>query len=201
MKTPAWQRKEGKRRNTCGCATMVECNAVTLTSFVWPGIPPQLFAQSVDKTSRLQHTTPTASAGTEQQDIVRIVKSAALKGVGKIGQGPFTRLSLQQAHKPAKFAMLTSRLQNFMQTVVLRMVQKNTAVGAKAAYSQEQNKNSQKRTHQKHSGGRPAQKTLSPASLITRQNASSILDLTSTLSTFFNFMRNSKVAAPCLELK
>jgi len=180
---------------------MAKCNATTLTSSGPLGMTPPLFAQNVGKTSRPRHTMRIVSARTEQQDIVRIAKSVALRVAEKIGQGPCMRLSLQQMRKLAKVAMLTSRLKSFMQTAVLQTAQKNTVADAKVAYLHRQNKNSQKRTHQKLKNVHQAQKTSSRASLITPQNVNSILGSISTLSTFFNFMRSSKDAALCLELK
>ncbi len=180
---------------------MAKCNATTLTSSGPLGMTPPLFAQNVDRTSRPRHTMLTANARTGQQGIVRIAKSAASKGAEKIGRGLFTRLSLRQMHKPAKFAVLTSRWKSFMQTAVLQMAQKNTAADAKVACLQGQNKNNQKLTHQKHRNGHQAQKTLSPAFLTTLQNANNILGLISILFIFFNFTRNSKDAVLCLELK
>jgi hypothetical protein len=180
---------------------MAKCNATTLTSSAPLGMLPQLFAPNVDKTNRPRHTMLTASARTEQQDIVRIAKSAASKVAEKIGQGPFTRLSLQQMRKLANFAMLTSRWKSFTQMAVLQMVRKNTVADAKVVCLQGQSKNNQKRTHQNRRNGPQAQKTLSLASLITPQNANNILGLILILFTFFNFMRNSKDAVLCLELK
>jgi len=180
---------------------MATCNASTLTLSAQRGILLQLFVPNADKTSRHRHTMLTASARTEQQGIVRIAKSAALKGAERIGQGPLMPLSFQQTHKLAKFAMLTSRLKSFMQMAVLQMVQKNTVADAKVAYLQGQNKSTQKLTHQKRKGGRQVQKTLSPESLITPQNANNILGLISILSTFFKFTQNSKASVLCLELK
>jgi len=180
---------------------MAECNATTLTSSELLGMTPPLFAPNVDKTSRPRHTMLTASARTEQQDIVRIAKSAASKAAEKIGQGPFTRLSLRQMRKLAKFAVLTSHWKNFTQMDVLQMVQKNTVADAKVVCLQGQSKNNQKRTHQKRKNDPQAQKTLSLASLITPQNANNILGLISILFIFFNFMRNSKDVVLCLELK
>jgi hypothetical protein len=162
---------------------------------------PLLFAPNVDNTSRPRHTMPTASARTGQQGIVRIAKSAASKVAEKIGRGPFTRLSLQQMRKLANFAMLTSHWKSFTQMAVLQMVQKNTVADAKVVCLQEQNKNNQKFTHQKRRSGRQVQKTLSPASLTTPQNANNILGLILILSTFFSFTSNSKAAVLCLELK
>jgi hypothetical protein len=180
---------------------MAKCNATTPTSSALPGMMPQLFAPNVDKTSHPRHTMLTASARTEQQDIVRIAKSAVSKVAGKIGQGPFTRLSLQQMRKPAKFAVLTSHWKRFMQTAALQMAQKSIAADAKVVCLQGQSKNNQKRTHQNRRNGPQAQKTLSLASLITPQNVNNILGLILILSTFFNFMRNSKDVVLCLELK
>ncbi len=180
---------------------MAKCNATTLTSSGLLGMTPPLFAPNVDKTNRPRHTMLTASAGTEQQDIVRIAKSAASKVAEKIGQGPFTRLSLQQMRKLANFAMLISRWKSFTQMAVLQMVQKNTVADAKVVCLQGLSKNNQKLTHQKHRNGHQAQKTLSPAYLITPQNVNNILVLILILSTFFNFMRSSKGAVLCLELK
>ena len=180
---------------------MAKCNATTLTLSGPLGMTPPLFAPNVDKTSRPRHTMPTANVRTEQQDIARIAKSAASLVAEKIGQGPFIQLSLKQMHKPAKFVMLTSRLKRFTQTVALLMVQKNTVADAKVAYLQGQNKNSQKPTHQKRRSVHQAQKISFPASLITPQNANSILGLISILFTFFNFMSNSEDAVLCLELR
>jgi hypothetical protein len=180
---------------------MAKCNATTLTSSELLGMKPLLFAPNVDKTSRPRHTMPTASARTGQQGIVRIAKSAASKVAEKIGQGPFTRLSLQQMRKLANFAMLTNHWKSFTQMAVLQTVQKNTVADAKVVCLQGQSKNNQKCTHQKRRNGPQAQKTSSLASLITPQNANSILGLILILSTFFNFMRNSKGAVLCLELK
>lgn len=200
-KSAAWTRKEGKAEAGHKCAKMDTCNASTLTSSAQRGVLLQLFVPNAGKTSRHRHTMLTVSARTEQQDIARTAKSAALKAAERIGQGPFMRLSLQQMRKPAKFAMLTSRLKSFMQMAALQTAQKNTVADAKAAYLQGQNKNSQKLTYQKRRGGRQAQKTLSLASSITPQNVSNILGLISILATFFNFTRNSKAAVLCLELK
>jgi len=180
---------------------MAACNASTLTSSAQREMFLRLFVQNVDKTSRPRHTMLTVSARTEQQGIVRIAKSAALRVAEKIGQGPFTQLSLQQTRKLAKFAVLISHLKTFTQTAVLRMAQKNTVADAKVVYLQGRNKNTQKFTRQKRISGRQVQKTSSPAFLITLQNANNILGLISTLFIFFNFMRNSKAAVLCLELK
>lgn len=180
---------------------MAKCSASTLTSFVQRVMIPQLFVQNVGKTSRLRHTMPIVNVKTVQQDIVLIAKNVVSKAEEKIGQDQFTRQSLRQMLKPAKSVMLIDHLQNFMQTAVLRMAQRNTVVGARVVCLQGQSKTNQSCTQQKLKDGRQAPKISFLASLTTPQNASKILVLTLILSIFINFMSNSKGAALCLELK
>ena len=180
---------------------MATCNALTLTSSVRREMSPPPFAQNAVKTSRLQHTMLIANARMVQQGIVRIVKSVASRAAEKIGRGPFMRLSLRQICKPVRFAVWTSHWQSFMQTAVLRMAQRNTVADAKVVCLQEQSKISQSCTLQKHKNAQQTPKTSFLAFSITRQNANRILDLTLILSIFFNFTRNNKAVAPCLELK
>ena len=180
---------------------MATCNASTLTSSVRREMSPPPFAQNAVKTSRLQRTMPIANARMGQQGIVRIAKSVASKAEEKIGQGQFIQLSLQQMRKLAKFAVWKSHWKSFTQTGVLRTAQKNTVADAKAVCLQGQSKISQSCTLQKHKNAQQAPKTSFLAFLTTQQNVSRTLGLTLILFTFFNFTRNNKDAAPCLELK
>lgn len=180
---------------------MASCNASILTLSAQQVTSLLLFVPNVDKTSRPLHTMLTASVKMEQQDIVRIAKNVVSKVEEKIGQDQFTRQSLQQILKPAKSAMLTNHLQNFMQTAVLRMAQRNIAVDAKVVCLQGQSKTNQSCTLQKLKDDQQAPKISFLASSTTPQNASKILGLTLILSIFSNFMSNSKGAALCLELK
>jgi hypothetical protein len=161
----------------------------------------QLFAQNVGKTSRLRRIMLTACDKTEQQDIARIAKHAVLKAAEKIGQDQFMRLFLRPMRKLAKFAILISRLKNFMQTAVLQTAQKNTVVDAKVAYLQKQNKSNQNCTYQNLNEDPQAQKISFPASLTTPYNANNTLGLTLILFTCLSFMPHKKAFVRCRELR
>jgi hypothetical protein len=180
---------------------MAKCNASILTSFAMPGTIPLLFALNASRISRPIRTTFTANVLMEQQGIDRIAKNVVLKAEEKAGQDLFIQPFLQLMSKLAKFATLTSRLQNFMQMVVLRMAQKNTAADAKVAYLQKPNKNGQKIIHQKHKKDLQVLKILSLASLIMQQIVNNILNLILILFTFLSFTKNSKGFVLCQELR
>ena len=180
---------------------MAKCNASTLTSFAMPETIPPLFALSASRISRPIRTTFIASVLMERQGIDRIVKNAVLKAEEKAGQDLFIQPFLRLMSKFAKFATLISRLQNFMQMVVLRMAQKNTAAGAKVAYLQKPNKNGQKIIHQKRKKDLQVLRISSPAFLIMQQNVNNILTLILILFTFLNFTKNNKGFVLCQELK
>lgn len=155
-----------------------------------------LFVQGVAKINHLQRTTPTANEETAPHDTDRTAENAALKGEEKTGRGQYIRQYSPLKAKNVKSALLKSTLMSFMQTGVLPMALKNTAVVAKNACLQDQNKNSQNGMKQKLRSGRLAQKTLSRGFLITLLNVSNTWGSILTLSICSVFTKVNKADAP-----
>lgn len=195
-KTPAWQRKEGKDVWR-GRGIMARCSDLTHTSSDTPGIRPQLFAQSVGRTSPHPRIMPTANVATVPRGIAHTVKIAVSKGVGNIGRALFMLPYLLLMRSCAKFVELKNHYQSSMPTGVFQTARRSTAVAASCVCWSLLKKKTHKRMQLSRKSGHPHQKTLSLASLTMQQTASNIWGLTWTLGIFCSFTTSSKGYVPC----
>lgn len=179
---------------------MGKCNVLMPISSAILGTCLRRFAQNVAMTNPHRSITHTASVLMGQSGTGHIASHAVLKAEEKIGRARSILRYLMQASNNARFVKTLRSLLNFMQTVVLQMVQRSIVHGVKRACLILQNKHSIKPTQAKQLNVQHHQKTLFPQFLITRQNANSIWGLTLTSFICCNFTSSKKANAPYLEL-
>ena len=174
---------------------MVKCNDLTHISSAYPPMRLLRFAQNAKKIVQSLTTTLIVLGEMGQLGIDLTAKNVGGLGLDNKNQDRYIVRSFQAAFKLVKFAIIKSRLMNFIQTDALMMVLKNTEHLVNLAYWRVLKLIKRQYIKQNLKKDHLLQKTLYLAYLIMRLKESSTLGSILILFTYWGFTKNNQATA------